>query len=65
MSGEPRPVVVEIDSCSVEPNVAGSKVIFHEYSSPSHSWLAGIAKKFQPSFEMGIPITYLIAKSII
>jgi hypothetical protein len=65
MSGEPRPVVVEIDSYSVEPNAAGSKLIIHEYSSPSHAWLAGIAKKFQASFEMEMPVPYLIAKSII
>jgi hypothetical protein len=39
-------------------------LIIHEYSSPSHTWLAGIAKKFQPSFEVDLPVPYLIAKNI-
>ena len=64
MSGEPRPVVVEIDSYSIQPSSKGSKLIIHEYSSPSHTWLAGIAKKFQPSFEVDLPVPYLIAKNI-
>lgn len=64
MVGEPRPVDVRIDSYSIQPSSAGSKVAIHEYSSPSHDWLVRLSKKFQPSFEFDLPVPYVIAKSL-
>jgi hypothetical protein len=64
MTEEPRPVVVNIDSYSIQPGSSGTKLIIHEYSSPSHDWLARLAKKFQPSFEFDLPVPYMIAKNI-
>jgi hypothetical protein len=64
MLGEPRPVVVKIDSYSIQPGSAGSKFVIHEYSSSSHEWITGLARKFQPTFEFEIPVPYLLAKSL-
>lgn len=64
MTEEPRPVVVNIDSYSIQPVYSGTKLIIHEYSSPSHDWLVRLAKKFQPSFELDLPVPYMIAKNI-
>lgn len=65
MDGDPNPVVVRIDRYSLSESPAGSLLTVHEYSCPTHEWLAKLGKKFSPTFEIPLSVPYALAGAIV
>jgi hypothetical protein len=65
MNGEDRPVIIEVDRYSIEPSGSNALLVVREFSSPSHAWLATVAKKFTPEIKLDLPVPYAVAASIL
>lgn len=65
MHGDPNPVKIQIDRYSLAPCPAGSLLTVHDYSCPTHEWLAKLAKKFRPSFEVPLSVPYAMASALV
>ena len=65
MQGDPNPVKIQIDRYSLAPSAAGSLLTIHDYSCPTHEWLAKLAKKFKPTFEIPLPVPYAMASALV
>ena len=65
MQGDPNPVKIQIERYSLAPSPAGSLLTIHDYSCPTHEWLAKLAKKFSPTFEIALPVPYAMASAMV
>ncbi len=65
MHGDPNPVKIQIDRYSLAPSPAGSLLTIHDYSCPTHEWLAKLGKKFSPTFEIPLPVPYAMASALV
>lgn len=65
MHGDPNPVKIQIDRYSLAPSPAGSLLTVHDYSCPTHEWIAKLAKKFRPTFEVQLPVPYAMASALV
>jgi len=65
MDGDPNPVKIEIERYSLSPSTTGCLLTIHDYSSPTHEWLAKLGKKFLPTFEIPLPVPYAMATAIV
>lgn len=65
MHGDPNPVKIQIDRYSLAPCPAGSLLTVHDYSCPTHEWIAKLAKKFRPTFEVPLPVPYAMASALV
>jgi hypothetical protein len=65
MQGDPNPVKIQIDRYSLAPSAAGSLLTIHDYSCPTHEWLAKLAKKVRPTFEIPLPVPYAMATALV
>lgn len=65
MRGENRPVVIHVDRYSIEKHEKGSQLDIHEWSSPSHEWLATVAKRFSPQIKIPIPVPFVVARNLL
>jgi len=65
MQGDPNPVKIQIERYSLAPSPAGSLLTIHDYSCPTHEWLAKLAKKFNPTFEISLPVPYAMASALV
>jgi hypothetical protein len=65
MQGDPNPVTIQIDRYSLAPSPTGSLLAIHDYSCPTHEWLAKLAKKFKPGFEIPLPVPYAVASALV
>jgi hypothetical protein len=65
MQGDPNPVKIQIERYSLAPYPAGSLLTIHDYSCPTHEWLAKLAKKFSPTFEIPLPVPYAMASALV
>jgi hypothetical protein len=37
----------------------------HDYSCPTHEWLAKLGKKIRPTFEIPLPVPYAMASAFV
>ena len=58
MRGEPRSVEVLVHRYSIEKGAASVDLVVHDWSSPTHDWIATIAKRFNPEIRIEIPEPY-------
>lgn len=65
MHGDPNPVKIQIDRYSLAASPAGSLLTIHDYSCPTHEWIAKLGKKIRPTFEIPLPIPYAIASALV
>jgi len=65
MQGDPNPVKIQIERYSLDPSPAGSLLTIHDYSCPTHEWLAKLAKKFNPTLEISLPVPYAMASALV
>ena len=65
MQGEDRPVIVQIERYAIEPHPKGCALVVHDFSSPSHPWIAHVAKKFSPEIRVPVGVPEGIAKNIL
>jgi hypothetical protein len=65
MDGEDRPVIIHVDRYSIEPTGNNAQLVVHEWSSPSHAWLATVAKKFNSEIKINLPVPHAVAGSIL
>lgn len=65
MHGDPNPVKIQIDRYSLAASPAGSLLTIHDYSCPTHQWIAKLGKKIRPTFEIPLPIPYAIASALV
>ena len=65
MHGDPNPVKIQIDRYSLAPSPAGSLLTIHDYSCPTHEWLAKLGKKIRPTFEIPLPVPYAMASALV
>jgi hypothetical protein len=65
MDGDPKMLTVQIERYSLSPSPAGSLLTIHDYSCPSHEWLAKMAKKFLPTVELPLPVPYAVASALV
>ena len=65
MQGEERPVIIQVDRYSIEPSGPKAQLVVHDWSSPSHAWLATVAKKFSPEIKLDLPLPYAIAQNFL
>ena len=65
MQGDPHPVKIQIENYSLAPSAAGCLLTIHDYSCPTHEWLAKLGKKFRPTFEIPLPVPYARASAFV
>jgi hypothetical protein len=65
MQGDPNPVKIQINRYSLAPSPVGSLLTIHDYSCPTHEWLAKLAKKVRPTFEIPLPVPYAMATALV
>ncbi len=65
MVGEERPVIVRIERYSIERDPAGCALIVHDFSSPSHQWIATVAKKISPEIRIPIALPFAAVSTIV
>jgi len=65
MHGDPNPVKIQIDRYSLAPSAAGSVLTIHDYSCPTQEWIAKLAKKFKPCFEVPLPVPFAVASALV
>ena len=65
MQGDPNPVKIQIERYSLAPSAAGCLLTIHDYSCPTHEWLAKLGKKFRPTFEIPLPVPYAMASAFV
>jgi hypothetical protein len=65
MDGEDRPVIIHVDRYSIEPSGQIAQLVVHDWSSPSHAWLATVAKKFNPEIKLNLPVPVQVANSLL
>ena len=65
MQGEDRPVIIQVDRYSVEPSGNNSQLVVYDWTSPSHAWLATVAKKFNPEIKFDLPVPYAVAEAVL
>jgi len=58
MRGEERSVEILVHRYSIEKGAVSVELVVHDWSSPTHEWIATIAKKFNPEIRIEIPGPY-------
>ena len=63
--GEDRPVIIQVARYSIEPDPKGCALVVHDFSCPSHQWIATVAKKFSPAIKIPLPVPLRLVAEIL
>ncbi|MCX6961717.1 MAG: hypothetical protein NTZ08_04625 [Verrucomicrobia bacterium] len=64
-NSNPNPVKIQIERYSLAPSATGCLLTIHDYSCPTHEWLAKLGKKIRPTFEIPLPVPYAMASAFV